>query len=163
MSKKAIELKKENYTIQVNYSDESSSKKLMKFITPKGDEFEISAEEMISFLVNQVNMKTLEPTFVDSEKINVCEVMRQIVVKADRDIKGGEEIRINYKHPYPLEFALLEETYKIAKVDKDVKAIEITGDMISETFKKINPEMRDFTEKFYKSYQGVKLGVEPKK
>jgi len=113
---KATELKKDKYTIQVKYSDEAVEKKLMKFITPSGDEFEISSDEMISFLVNQVNMNTLEPTFVDTEKINVVEVGRQIQCKLDRDHKAGEIININYTHPYPLEFALLEEVYKIALI-----------------------------------------------
>jgi len=43
--KKPVEMKKEKFTLQVNYSDEAVEKKLMKFITPSGDEFEISAEE----------------------------------------------------------------------------------------------------------------------
>ena len=97
---KAVELKRDKYTIQVNYSDEAKEKKMMKFITPNGDEFEISSEEMISFLVNQVNMKTLEPTFVDSKKINVCEVARQIVVKAGyRDWETDRKsTRLNSSH-----------------------------------------------------------------
>jgi len=159
---KAVELKRDKYTIQVNYSDDAKEKKMMKFITPNGDEFEISSEEMISFLVNQVNMNTLEPTFVDSKKINVCEVARQIVAKADRDIKSGEEIRLNYVHPYPLEFALIEEIYKIASVKKDTKVVEITDEMIQDTLKKITPEMKDFSKLFYKSYSNLNIGVEPK-
>lgn len=160
---KALELKKDKYKIQINYSKEAKKNKLMKFITPSGDEFEISSDDMISFLVNQVNMKTLEPTFVESEKINVCEVNRQILFEADRDIKKGEKFNVNYKHPYPLEFALIEEVYKIAQVEEGARVMEITKKMIDSTIKKITTEMKEYTKKFYKSYKNINLGVEPKK
>lgn len=163
MSKnKPTELKTDKYTIQVNYSPSAIVQKTMKFITPNGDEFEISADEMISFLVNQVNMHTLEPTFVETDKINMCEVYREIKVRLDRDFKAGEEIQLGYVQPYPLEFALLEEVYKIAKVTEGSKVFELTKEFIDETKKKITPEMEEFSEKFYSGHKGLKLGNETK-
>jgi len=158
MSKdKGIKLEKENYTIEVKYSKEAIEKKLVKFITKSGDEIVISAEELISMLVNQVNSDLLSPTFVDVEKINVVEVGRQIKCKLEKDMKAGEEININYFHPYPLEFALIEEMYKIAKVTEGIKVFELTNEFIEETKKKILPEMEKFTEQFYKSIKSVEL------
>ena len=46
MEKEPVKFVREKYEIQVNYSPEAIEKKLMKFVTPSGDEFEISAEEM---------------------------------------------------------------------------------------------------------------------
>jgi hypothetical protein len=155
--KKPIELKKENYTIQVNYSPEAIDKKLMKFITKSGDEFEISAEEMSSILVGQVNSNTLEATFVESDKINVVEVGRQLQCVLDKDMKKGEKININYTHPYPIEFALIEEAYKIAVIDKNVPRFEITVDYINEVKSKLKPEMTDYINKFYKSFKNLKI------
>jgi hypothetical protein len=155
--KKPIELKKENYAIQVNYSPEAIEKKLMKFISKNGDEFEISADEMSSILVGQVNSDTLEATFVESDKINVVEVGRQLQCVLDKDMKKGEKININYTHPYPIEFALIEEAYKIAVIDKNVPRFEITVDYINEVKSKLKPEMTDYINKFYKSFKNLKI------
>ena len=156
-NKKGAELKTENYTIQVKYSKEAIEKKMMKFISKSGDEFEISSDDMISFLVNQVNMDTLSPTFVDTEKINVVEVSRQLVCVLDEDKKKGSEIRINYVHPYPIEFALIEEIYKIAKIKEGTKVIELTSKIIEDTKKELQPEMKEYVKKFYAGFRKVKL------
>jgi len=153
----AVELKQKDYTIQVKYSPEAEEKKLMKFISKSGDEFEISAEEMISFLVEQVNTDTLSPTFVEMTKVNVVEVGRQLKCVLDRDFKKGEEININYTHPYPLEFALIEEGYKIAKIDMTVPRTEITKEYLDEVKKKITPKMEEYMKKFYKSFKQLDI------
>jgi hypothetical protein len=154
--RKPIELKKDNYTIQVNWSKDAKKNKLMKFISKSGDEFVISAEEMTSILVGQVNSETLEATFVESDRINVVEVGRQLECVLDKDMKKGEKIRINYTHPYPIEFALIEEAAKIAKINKDVPAVTLTKEYIDEVKSKIKPEMTEYIEKFYKSFKNLK-------
>lgn len=153
--KKPVELKKEKYTIQVNYSDDAIEKKLMKFITPSGDEFEISADEMSTILVGQVNSEMLSATFVESERVNVVEVTRQIRCKAARDIKKGDEIRLEYKHPYPVEFALIEEAMKVAKINKDVKVFELTAEYLDAVRKKITPHQKKFINSFYKFFKNL--------
>jgi hypothetical protein len=157
MSKKAHELKKEKYTVQVNYSDEAMEKKLMKFITPSGDEFEISADEMVSMLVGQVNSDTLEATFVESERVHVVEVERQIRARADRDIKAGEEIRMTYIHPYPVEFAIIEEAAKLAKIRMDVPALELTVDYIKSVKEKLTQDQHKFVEKVYAFFNNLRV------
>ena len=155
--KKPVELKKKDYTIQVGYSKKAIKNKLMKFISKSGDEFEISAEEMSTILVGQVNSDTLEATFVETEKVNVVEVGRQLECVLDKDMKKGEKININYTHPYPLEFALIEEAYKIAKINKDVPALMLSKKYINEVKSKLKPEMTDYIRKFYKSFKNLKL------
>ena len=108
--------KRENFTIEVKYSPEAIEKKLMRFTTKNGDSFEISAEEMIETLVKHVNMDVLSPTFVDTERVNVVQVERQIEFLANEDIKKGSVFRAAYIHPYPLEYAILEEAWKIASI-----------------------------------------------
>lgn len=157
MFKKPRELKKENYTIQINYSPKARKNKLMKFISKSGDEFEISAEEMASILVGQVNSNTLEATFVESDKINVVEVGRQLQCVLDKDMKKGEKININYTHPYPIEFALIEEAYKIAKIDENVPKITLTRKYLEEVKSKLKPEMTDYITKFYKSFKNLNV------
>lgn len=156
-SNKGVELKQKDYTIQVKFSPEAEKKRLMKFISKSGDEFIISADEMISFLVEQVNMDTLSPTFVETTKINVVEVGRQLKCVLDKDMKKGQKININYFHPYPLEFALIEEAYGIAKIKKDAPVIELTPKYIEEVRKKISPKMKEYVSKFYKSFNNIKL------
>lgn len=154
---KAKELKKENYTVQIGYSDQAREKKLMKFITKSGDEFEISAEELASMLIGGVNNEILESTFVESNAINVVEVGRQLQCVLDKDMKKGEKININYTHPYPIEFALIEEAYKIAKIDESVPKIALTKEYIEEVKSKLKPEMTEYINKFYKSFKNIKI------
>ena len=154
---KPREIKKKNYTVQIGYSPKAIKDKLMKFITKNGDEFEISSEEMSSMLIGGVNSNTLEATFVESDRISVVEVGRQLECVLDKDMKKGDKINLNYKHPYPLEFALIEEAYKIAKIDKDIPRIVLTKEYIKEVRAKIKPDMTNYISKFYKSFKNLKL------
>lgn len=150
LEKTPVEMKKEGYTLQVNYSQEAIDKKLMKFITPSGDEFEISAEEMSTILIGQVNSSVIEATFVETDRVNVVDVTRQIKVRLDRDFKAGEEIRLDYVHPYPLEFAIIEQAAKLAKINMDTPRYELTVEYIKEVEAKITPKQRKFVDRFYK-------------
>ena len=154
---KPKQIKKENYTVQIGYSEEAVEKKLLKFISKSGDEFEISAEELSSMLIGGINSDTLEATFVESDKINVVEVGRQLECVLDKDMKKGEKILMNYKHPYPIEFALIEQAMGIAKIDKDVPVTTLTKEYIDKVRSKIKPNQENFIQKFYKSFKNVKL------
>lgn len=152
--------KRDNFTIEVKYSPEAIEKKLMRFTTKSGDTFEISAEEMIDTLVKYVNMDVLSPTFVDTERVNVVQVERQIEFLANEDIKKGSVFRAAYIHPYPLEFAILEEAWKIASIDEGRGNVVLTKEFIEEVKKKMQPnfeKMRNFAKKFYSSYQGLDI------
>jgi hypothetical protein len=150
-------LKQKNYTVEIGYSDEAKEKKLMKFITKSGDEFEISANELSSMLIGGVNSDTLEATFVESDRINVVEVGRQLQCELQEDMKKGQKININYTHPYPIEFALIEEAYKIAKIDESVPRIVLTREYINEVKSKLKPEQTEYINKFYKSFKNIKV------
>lgn len=154
---KPKQIKKENYTVQIGYSEEAVEKKLLKFISKSGDEFEISAEELSSMLIGGINSDTLEATFVESDKINVVEVGRQLECVLDKDMKKGEKILMNYKHPYPIEFALIEQAMGIAKIDEDVPVTTLTKEYIDKVRSKIKPNQENFIQKFYKSFKNVKL------
>ncbi|TRZ54126.1 MAG: hypothetical protein D4S01_00110 [Dehalococcoidia bacterium] len=154
---KAKELKKKDYTVQIGYSDEAKEKKLMKFITKSGDEFEISSEELSSMLIGGVNSDTLEATFVESDKINVVEVGRQLQCVLDKDMKKGEKININYTHPYPIEFAIIEEAYKIAKIDESIPKVTLTREYIDKVKAQLKPEQTDYINKFYKSFKNIDI------
>jgi len=151
------EIKKKDFTIQVGYSKEAKEKKLIKFISKSGDEFEIPAEEMAEMLIGGVNSNTLEATFVESDRINVVEVGRQLEAVLDKDMKKGEKIRMNYTHPYPVEFAIIEQVWGIAKINEDVPVMTLTKEYIDKVKKKLKPEQKEFIEKFYKSFKNVEL------
>lgn len=154
---KARQIKRKNYTVQIGYSKEAKKKKLLKFISKSGDEFEISAEELSSMLIGGVNQNTLEATFVETDKVNVVEVGRQLACVLDKDMKKGERININYSHPYPIEFAIIEQVYGIAKIKMDVPALTLTREYIDKVKKKLKPEQEEYIEKFYKSFKNVDL------
>ena len=152
---KPIELKTPSYTIQLKYSPEATEKKLMKFITPSGDYFEISSDEMIRIMMEQVNQDTLTPAFVEMDRINVVEVARQLECELTEDMKAGQKIRLNYKHPYPVELAIIEEAAKIAKINMDVPAFTLTKEYIDEVRSKIKPQSENFMKKFYSSFKNL--------
>lgn len=155
MSKKATRLEKDKYAIEVNYSEKAIEEKLMKFIPKNGEEFEISANEMSTILIGQVNSELVEATFVESDRVNVVEVTRQIRVVADRDITKGEEIRLEYKHPYPIEFALIEEAANLAIINRDAPRYELTVEYIKSVKSKITPQQHKFVELIYKFFKGL--------
>lgn len=161
LEKKPVELKKEKFTLQVNYSPEAIVKKLMKFITPSGDSFEISADEMSTILIGQVNSNLVEATFVESDRVNVVEVTRQIRARADRDIKKGEEIRLDYTHPYPIEFAIIEEAANLAVINKDVPVRELSMEYINAVKEKITPKQRKFVDLIYKFFKNLRGTASP--
>jgi hypothetical protein len=155
-------LKQKDYTVEIGYSDEAKEKKLMKFITKSGDSFEISADEMSSMLIGGVNSNTLEATFVESDRINVVEVGRQLQCVLDKDMKKGQKININYTHPLPLEFAIIEQVYGIAKINMDTPALVLTKEYIDEVTKKLKPEQEKFLNNFYKSFKNINLDAKNK-
>jgi hypothetical protein len=154
---KAKTLKQKDYTVEIGYSDEAIEKRLMKFITKSGDEFVVSADEMSSMIIGGVNSDVLEATFVESDRINVVEVGRQLQCVLEEDMKKGDKININYTHPYPIEFALIEEAYKIAKIDESVPRFEITKDYIEKVKAQLKPEMTEYINKFYKTFKNIKI------
>ena len=154
---KGVKLDKGNFTVEVKYSDEAIAKKLIKFTVVEGKEIVLTADELISMLVNQVNSEVLAATFVETDRINVVEVNRQFGAKLDKDYKKDDIINFNYSHPYPLEFAIIEEVWKIATFKKDTKVTELTAEYIEEVKKKIKPTMVDYAKKFYKSFKGLDL------
>jgi len=151
------EIIKDKYTVQIGYSEEAKKNKLLKFISKSGDEFEISAEELSSMIVGGVNNDTLSATFVETERINVVEVSRQLECIVDKDLKKGDRINLNYKHPYPIEFALIEQVMGIAKIEMDVPLTTLTNEYIEETKKKLKPAQENFIKKFYKSFKNLKI------
>jgi hypothetical protein len=156
------ELKKEKYSVQINYSPEATEKKLLKFIPVDNQSFEISAEELSTMLIGGVNSSTIEATFVDSQRINVVEVSRQLQCELTEDMKKGTKININYVHPYPLDFAIIEQSYGIAKINMDVPAVTLTPAYIEGAIKKIKPEQEKFLNTFYKSFKNIKLNSKNK-
>lgn len=157
-NEKGIVSNQKGYKVEAKYSQEAMDKKLMRFTTPSGDSFEVSADEMISMLVGQVNAETLAPAFVESTKVNVVQVLRTIEAVLTEDLPKGTKIPINYMHPYPLEFAIIEEAYKLAKIIPEKGVMELTKEFIDEVKAKITPEADGFVKQFYKSYPKVELG-----
>jgi len=154
---KQKKLEKYNYSVEIGYSPEAVEKKLLKFIPKDGKEFEISAEELASMIIGGVNSDTLEATFVESNRIDVVEVGRQLECVLDKDMKKGAKIHINYTHPYPLDFAIIEQAYCIAKLDKNIPVTILTDEYLNSIREKIKPEQKKFINHFYKSFRNLNI------
>lgn len=147
-----------DFTVEVKYSPKAVKEKLVRFTVPKSKEsFEISVDKLIDIVAMNVNSQVLAPMFVETDKVNIVQVQRQLQAQLDEDKKKGDIISLNYFHPYPLEFALLEEVYKIAKIEEGTEVTTLTKEKIEEVQKKLQPEMKEFVQKFYKSYNKLEL------
>jgi hypothetical protein len=89
------------------------------------------------------------------DRINVVEVARQLECELTEDMKAGQKIRLNYKHPYPVEFALIEEAMKIAKINMDVPMTTLTVEYLEGVRDRIKPIQENFMKKFYSSFKNL--------
>ena len=146
-----------NYTVEVKYSPDAIREKKVRFTAKEDGSFEISTDELIDIVAMNVNSQVLAPMFVETDKVNIVQVERTLNGVLDEDKKKGDTISMNYFHPYPVEFAILEEVYKIAKIKDNSEVVTLTKEFIEETKKKLQPEMDEFVQKFYKSYNKLEL------
>lgn len=146
---KAIVSKRKGYSVELKYSKKAIEKELIKFTTKGGLVLEIPANELIEILITGVNREKLEPVFVNSETIDIVYVERALNFVADRNIKKGEKFNVTYKHPYPLEFAAIEDALKLCKIDIDSKVYPFTPDLLKKIKKKNTDEQKNFVKKFF--------------
>lgn len=149
---------KGTYSVEIKYSQEAIDKKLIKLVPKDNQPIEISVDELVELMTNYVNSEVLAPVFVDSQRINMVYVKRQIESVANRDILKGERIRLEYEHPYPLEFALLEEAYKIALISREKLVLTLTEEFLKSVKDKIKPISENFIKKFYRQFKNLDLG-----
>ncbi len=143
---------KDNYTVELKYSNEAIEKKLIKFTVNEGTSFEISVDDIVELVAMGANKTKLQPMFVDTEQIDMVYVKRQLHGKASKAIAVGDDISLDYVHPYPLEFALLEEAYNIAAIDMEVPRVPLTMEYIKSIKEKIKPQTEDFLKASYRSF-----------
>ena len=153
--KKGMVAKNDDYNVTIKYSKTAVKDKLIKFTVTKGNSFEISTDKLIELVAHYVNSDVLAPMFVDTERINVVYVTRALNVRADRDIKEGETFQTYYEHPYPIEFALIEEGMGMALINKEKMGFQVTPEMLKDVKAKESPEAKTFIRKFYESFRNL--------
>lgn len=154
-NKKGLISEKKNYTVELKYSSKAERDQLIRFTAKEGNTFEISAPQIVELVSQYINGKDLEPVFVDTERIKVVYVTRQMEAKLDRDFKAGETIRIGYQHPYPLEFAIIEEGMKLAKIDPNREGFIVTPELLKQVKRNTPESSKNFIQKFYESFKNL--------
>lgn len=157
-NKKGLISEKKNYTVELKYSSKAERDQLIRFTAKEGNTFEISAPQIVELVSQYINGKDLEPVFVDTERIKVVYVTRQMEAKLDRDFKAGETIRIGYQHPYPLEFAIIEEGMKLAKIDPNREGFIVTPELLKQVKRNTPESSKNFIQKFFQSFKNIGLG-----
>lgn len=114
-------------TVEIKYSADSTEKGLIKF-TPKGKDFEISADDLLSIIRDNFAEKELAIALTDTtvNKIFMVDVIRQFNFEALQDYKKGDVVSIKAFQPYPYVLAALEEAYNKCKISGEVEAIEVS-------------------------------------
>lgn len=153
--KKGLVSNNGDYSVSIKYSKTAVKDKLIKFTVNKGNSFEISTDKLIELVAHYVNSDVLAPMFVDTERINVVYVTRALNFRADKDIKEGETFQMYYEHPYPIEFALIEEGMGMALINKEKMGFVVTPEMLKDVKAKESPEAKTFIRKFYESFRNI--------
>lgn len=157
-NKKGLISEKKNYTVELKYSSKAERDQLIRFTAKEGNSFEISAPQIVELVSQYINGKDLEPVFVDTERIKVVYVTRQMEATLDRDFKAGETIRIGYQHPYPIEFAIIEEGMKLAQIDPNREGFIVTPELLKQVKRNTPEASKNFIQKFFQSFKNIGLG-----
>jgi hypothetical protein len=64
---------------------------------------------------------------------------------------------LDYKHPYPVEFALIEKAMGIAMINEDVPAFTLTKEYLDDVMSKTTPEQKKFIRRFYEFFKNLKI------
>lgn len=127
--KKGFVAHRPDYRVEIKYSNEAVKKNLVRFVLKDGKKsFEISVKEIIDIVVPNFKNDVIAPMLVDSKGINVMEVSRTIKFVPDQDIKAGTEVNLDYRHMYPIEFAIIEEAYNLCRINDKTQVVHLSED-----------------------------------
>lgn len=124
--KQGFVAQKRDYSVEIKYSEEAREKKLIRFTAKrKNRSFEISLDEFINLVMIHLNKEYVPMLQTVQESVEMVEAIRTLNFKCTKDFKEGEEMSIQYIQPMPLEFAIAEEAYKMAKMQGDIVRVPL--------------------------------------
>lgn len=141
----AIAANIDGYIVEIRYNEKTN---LADTVTIRPEDknnkkpFKISAKKLGHILADYVSRDFSELLNLKTRSIMMTEVERQLVLKSSKDVAEGEEIRVSFKHPMPLEFALAEEVFNKCKADKD--KLEITPEDIEKYKDDFSKNAKDY-------------------
>lgn len=135
------------FSVSANYNKEAKRDKILKFKTKRFDEeFEITLGDVVNLCVTFFNQEDAAPLRFKHSVVKMTNVERQLVLTPERDIKAGEELRLSYSHPMPLEWAIAEEAAKRLSVDAPHKYFEISDKDYDKLKKEISESHNAYLE-----------------
>lgn len=141
--------KRPDYTVVVRYSDNAIKNNLIKFISKRGDSFEVQLGDMINLLSKFVSQETLAPTLMDNKVINMIKVQRALQFIPNKDIKAGELVNIPFEHMMPVEYAIAEEALGVATIPDKIKTINSKA--LHQAAKRVDDGVKEFSQATYES------------
>lgn len=148
-NRKGLIQHKPDYSVMIRYSKKAEDGKLIKIIPKKGKPIEISTKDLVSLLAEHVNFDILAPAFVESKKINMIRVTRNVTLVPNSDIKAGQTVHIPFTHMVPIEFAIAEEAIGVALIGDKVK--EINSKEYAEAKLRVDAGVENYTQEQYRS------------
>lgn len=140
---------KPDYSVLVRYSKNAIENNLIKFITKKGETFEVQLGEMIDLLSKFVSSEVLAPTLMDNKVVNMIKVQRALQFIPNKDIKAGELVNIPFEHMMPVEYAIAEEALGVSKMTDTIKTIN--QKQIEQAGKRVDSAVMEFSKAAYES------------
>lgn len=140
---------KPDYSVLVRYSKNAIENNLIKFVTKKGETFEVQLGEMIDLLSKFVSSDVLAPTLMDNKVVNMIKVQRALQFIPNKDIKAGELVNIPFEHMMPVEYAIAEEALGVSKMTDEIKTIN--HKQLAQAERRVDDAVREFSKAAYES------------
>jgi len=138
-----------DYTVVVRYSDNAIKNNLIKFITKKGESFEVQLGDMVDLLSKFVSQEILAPTLMDNKVVNMIKVQRALQFIPNKDIKAGELVNIPFEHMMPVEYAIAEEALGVSVIPDKIKTINHKA--LQQAQKRVQDGVKEFSRAAYES------------
>jgi len=149
-SKETLVAKRRDVNVEIHYSDKAKREKTVRFTAlRKNKQFELSVDELIAIVTN-LRKEVLSILTMDNSELLFVDTARTITGTCDRDFKKGEQISFNYVVKTPLEIAIAEEMYNLAKADGEVERIGV--EKLKEARANITEAAKEYVQRMYADF-----------
>lgn len=144
--KEALVSEQDGFDIVIKWDAEARLNNLIKIVPHKGTkEIIISADLMTNTIIDNFSINHMYAMDTKVKQIDTIEVERTIKGVCEKDFKKGDEITFNYRHVLPLEYAIVEEAERLARISGE-GVRTVTREELDKAALNIRDSVREFNE-----------------
>jgi hypothetical protein len=153
----------DGYAIVLNYSEEATKDRKIKFVLNKVQDIEIKADDLLAIIAQEFQDKVaVALTDTDMREILMTEVERRFSFIADKDYKSGDRIEFNVTQSYPVVLAALEVEHNICR-QKGGPYTTLDKDRVDRAINKFKNRNLEFLRQMYNGKEDTKGILDKKK